>query len=56
MKRFSGHKERWGQFVDVKINAEELVPTKHNKYDGKNIFLSSVTDPYQPVEKKYQIN
>jgi len=25
MKRFSGHKEEWGQFVDVKINAAELL-------------------------------
>ncbi|HOC57637.1 MAG TPA: radical SAM protein, partial [Verrucomicrobiota bacterium] len=24
MKRFSGHKEPWGQFVDVKINAADL--------------------------------
>ena len=25
MKRFSGHKEPWGQFVDVKINAPDLL-------------------------------
>ena len=26
MKRFSGHKEPWGEFVDVKINACDLLP------------------------------
>jgi DNA repair photolyase len=25
MKRYSGHKEPWGQFVDVKINAPEIL-------------------------------
>jgi hypothetical protein len=24
MKRFTGHKEKWGEFVDIKINAPEL--------------------------------
>jgi len=55
MKRFTGHNEAWGTFVDVKINAPDLIPTKTNKYQGKSIFLSSVTDPYLPLEKKYQL-
>jgi hypothetical protein len=25
MKRFTGHKEPWGEFVDVKLNAAELL-------------------------------
>jgi len=25
MKRFTGHQERWGAFVDVKINAPDLL-------------------------------
>ena len=25
MKRFTGHREPWGEFVDVKINAPELL-------------------------------
>ena len=34
MKRFTGHKEPWGQFIDVKINAPELIKDKNytNKY------------------------
>jgi len=55
MKRFTGHIEEWSKFVDVKINAPDLIPTNITKYKGKSIFLSSVTDAYLPLEKKYQI-
>jgi DNA repair photolyase len=55
MKRFTGHQEEWGDFLDVKINAPALIPTKTSKYEGKYIFLSSVTDPYLPLEHKYQL-
>ncbi len=55
MKRFTGHLEDWGKFVDVKINAPDLIPTKTNKYIGKSIFLSSVTDAYLPFERKYKL-
>ncbi len=53
MKRFTGHEEKWGHFIDMKINAPELIPKGMKKYDGKSIFLSSVTDAYNPLEKKY---
>jgi len=52
MKRYTGHDERWGDFVDIKVNAPELV-NAHGQYKGKVIFFSSVTDPYQPIEAKY---
>jgi DNA repair photolyase len=55
MKRFTGHTEPWGKFIDVKVNAPELIPTRTSKYIGKSIFLSSVTDPYIPLERKYQL-
>ncbi|MBU0661462.1 radical SAM protein [Patescibacteria group bacterium] len=55
MKKFSGHEEEWGRFVDVKINAPDLVPTKSDKYKNKLISFSSVTDPYMPIEKKYEV-
>jgi DNA repair photolyase len=55
MKRFTGHKEDWGKFVDVKINAPELIPEKTLKYKNKFIFLASVTDAYLPLEIKYQL-
>lgn len=55
MKRFTGHTEPWGKFIDVKINASDLIPNDTERYKGKSIFLSSVTDPYLPLEKKYQL-
>ena len=55
MKRFTGHIEPWGKFVDVKINAPDLIPTKTDKYKDKSIFLSSVTDPYLSFERKYEL-
>ncbi len=50
MKRFTNHSEEWGTFVDVKEWPEIKNP---KKYSGKEIFLSSVTDPYQPLEAKF---
>jgi len=55
MKRFTGHTEPWGSFVDVKINAPDLIPKDTNKYKNKSIVISSVTDPYQPIERKYKL-
>lgn len=50
MKRFTNHPEPWGEFVDVKYWPEIKKP---EKYAGKEAFFCSVTDPYQPLEKKY---
>lgn len=55
MKRFTGHTEPWGEFVDIKINAPDLIPTDTDKYKNKWITIGSVTDPYQPVERKYKL-
>lgn len=55
MKRFTGHTEEWGEFVDVKINAPDLIPIKTSKYKGRSIFIASVTDAYLPLERKYQL-
>ena len=55
MKRFTGHGEPWGSFVDVKINAPEVLYRQMKKAARGNVMLSSVTDPYQPVERKYKL-
>ncbi len=55
MKRFTGHTEPWGSFIDIKINAPDLIPERTNKYKGKYITMSSTTDPYNPLEKKYKL-
>lgn len=51
MKRFTNHLEPWGEFLDVKYWTEIKNP---QKYVGKELFLGSVTDPYNPQEKIYQ--
>ena len=52
--RWRNSKEKWGEFVDVKINAAELVAEESKNKKGI-VFLSSVSDPYQPIERKYQL-
>ena len=52
MKRFTGHTEQWGNFIDVKHCAK---PINVKKLYHKSVFLSSVTDCYNPFEEKYQV-
>lgn len=46
----------WGSWVNVKINAPELVRANRLKIFGKRIFFSSATDPYQYLELKYRLS
>jgi len=55
MKRFTGHREPWGTFVDVKINAAELLAREVKKKPKGRVWMSGVCDAYQPLEKKYQL-
>ncbi len=52
-------RDSWGYWVSVKENAVELLQNrlkrKPDALDGKLIYLSSVTDPYQPVERELQL-
>lgn len=51
MKRFCGHTEPWGAFIDVKSYESIKLP---KNLVGKTVLLSSVTDPYNPFEKKFR--
>ena len=55
MKRFTGHLEPWGEFIDVKVNAPYLLRKQLKRAKQGVVALSTVTDPYQPIEKKYQL-
>jgi DNA repair photolyase len=55
MKRFTGHKEPWGEFVDVKINAPALLKHEIGKMPPGRVWVSGVCDPYQPLEGKYEL-
>ncbi|MBB6633424.1 SPL family radical SAM protein [Cohnella thailandensis] len=49
----------WGEWVDVKTNAAENyrneVAALRRKGKPVNLFMSSATDPYQPIERKAEI-
>ncbi len=50
------HDERkWGRYVDVKVNAPQVLERELRGLRKDNVFLSSASDPYQPVEAKYGI-
>ena len=51
MKRFTGHMEPWGEFVDVKVNAPEVLRRQLRRARKGSILIGTVTDPYQPAEK-----
>ena len=53
MKRFTGHREPWGEFVDVKINAPEVLAKEIARKPMGRVWVSGVCDPYQPAEKNY---
>jgi DNA repair photolyase len=55
MKRFTGHREPWGEFVDVKVNAPQVLRRQLKRAKPGTVLLSSVTDPYQPLEKTYRL-
>jgi DNA repair photolyase len=55
MTRWYHGGEKWGSFVDVKKNAIDCLTREVNKRKKGVILFSSVTDAYQPVEKKYKI-
>ena len=57
--------EEWGTYLDVKMNAPELLqkelaslasrPGLESKRDFGSVFFSSVTDPYVGMEAKYKL-
>ena len=51
MKRFTGHTEDWGTFMDVK---DWPVIANPKKYAGQKIIIGTVTDGYNPLEERYR--
>jgi DNA repair photolyase len=55
MKRVTGHREPWGGFVDVKVNAPDLLRVEIQKKKRGRVWVSGVCDPYQPLEAQYRL-
>jgi len=55
MRRYSGHSEPWGEFIDVKVNAPEILRKQLERAKKGTVWVSSVCDPYQPLEAKYRL-
>jgi DNA repair photolyase len=55
MKRVTGHKEPWGEFVDAKINAPSLLRREIKKKKREKVWVSGVCDPYQSLEGHYRL-
>ncbi len=57
IKRFTGHTEKWGSFVDARLNIADVLKKqlKSPRYKNERIYIGTVTDPYQPIEEKYKL-
>ena len=45
----------WGLWVKAKSNAAQALTTEAHLLDGARIYMATVTDPYQPVERLAEI-
>jgi DNA repair photolyase len=48
-------RNNWGKFVDVKTNISTVLSNELRKKKSGVVAISTVTDPYQAVEKKYKL-
>ena len=55
MQRFHPHDEPWGAFVDVKVNAVEVLKRQLRRATPGSVFLSSACDGWQPVEAQWRL-
>ncbi len=58
MCRFSGHTEKWGRFLDVKVNFPDVLAKQlsgRRTHPAGQVLIGTVTDAYQPAEARYEI-
>lgn len=46
---------QWGEYAYPKVNAAEILAKELKRAKKGSVFISSVTDAYQPLEKKYEL-
>ncbi|MGQ9573914.1 MAG: radical SAM protein [Thermoguttaceae bacterium] len=55
MQRFHPHPEPWGRFVDVKVNAVEVLKRQSRRQRPGEVFVSSACDGWQPIEAQWRL-
>ena len=55
MQRFHPHVEDWGRFVDVRINAVEVLARQLRRLKPGSVFTCSACDGWQAVEERYRL-
>lgn len=55
MQRFHPHAEAWGKFVDVRVNAPEVLARQLRRLKPGTVFTCSACDGWQPIEQHYQL-
>ncbi len=55
MQRFHPHAEAWGGFVDVKVNAVEVLRRQLRRAQPGEVFVSSACDGWQPIEREWRL-
>jgi DNA repair photolyase len=55
MQRFHPHEEPWGEFVDVKVDAAEVLARQLRRLRPGSVFTCSACDGWQPVERHYRL-
>ena len=55
MQRFHPHAEEWGRFVDVKVNAVDVLKRQLRRAAPGTVFVSSACDGWQPIESDLRL-
>jgi DNA repair photolyase len=55
IQRFHPHDEPWGQFVDVKINAADVLARQIRRLPPGSVFACSACDGWQSIEQHYRL-
>ena len=46
----------WGTWCTPKLNAPELLWGQRRRLYGQSVFMSTATDPYQPLEREFRLS
>lgn len=55
MQKWYHKDDIWGKFVDVRVNIVDNLKKEIKRKNKIDVYISSMTDPYQIVEEKYKL-